>query len=300
MKGNDLAQTAVEKDANSVIERQLTERLSHIEKIADTDTLVYIGPILPDIVSLIKGAVERIDSKRERLSFILETGGGYIESAERIVVIVRQHYNFVQFVIPDSAMSAGTVLAMSGNAIWMDYASMLGPIDPQVQRRGGEQGLIPALGYLEQYDRLIQKAHSGQLSHAEALYLVQNFDPAELYQYEQARELSISLLKEWLVKYKFSGWKKTRTRGKRVTQAMKTRRAGEVAKRLNDTRRWHSHSRGIPMEVIRRDLKLEIEDLGERPDLKSAVFAHHELLMHYMMVRAHNVAIHTRSSYTSF
>jgi hypothetical protein len=97
-------------------------------------------------------------------------------------------------------MSAGTVLVMSGDAIHMDYASVLGPIDPQVQR--GDQ-LVPALGHLEQYQRLIDKSGAGTLTTAELVYLVQNFDAAELYRYEQERELSIALLEEWLVNFKF-------------------------------------------------------------------------------------------------
>jgi len=52
----------------------------------------------------------------------------------------------VDFLIPSHAMSAGTILAMSGDAIHMDYYSVLGPIDPQVENQEGR--LIPALGYL--------------------------------------------------------------------------------------------------------------------------------------------------------
>ena len=39
----------------------------------------------------------------------------------------------------------------------MDYYSVLGPIDPQVNR--GE-GLVPALGYLKKYDELIEKSET--------------------------------------------------------------------------------------------------------------------------------------------
>ncbi len=110
-------------------------------------------------------------------------------------------------------MSAGTVLVMSGDSIYMDYSSALGPIDPQIQRAGGN-ALVPALGYLEQYDRLIKKSANGTLTSAELAYLIDKFDPAELYYYEQARELSIALLKEWLVKYKFKNWTTTQTKEK--------------------------------------------------------------------------------------
>ena len=52
-------------------------------------------------------------------------------SVERTVGIIRQHYFQVDFIIPDKAMSAGTVCALSGDNIYMDYYSQLGPIDPQ-------------------------------------------------------------------------------------------------------------------------------------------------------------------------
>ena len=75
------------------------------------------------------------------------------------------------------------------------------------------------------------------------------FDQAALYQYEQATELSISLLKQWLVNYKFKDWKVTEGRKLPVTHAMKTRRAGDIAIKLNNTEKWHSHGSGISMEV---------------------------------------------------
>ena len=81
-------------------------------------------------------------------------------------------------------MSAGTVLVMSGDAIHMDYYSLLGPIDPQVQRPGAT-GLIPALGYLIQYERLIEKGRQGILTTAEAQILIDCFDQAELYSTRQ-------------------------------------------------------------------------------------------------------------------
>jgi ClpP class serine protease len=48
------------------------------------------------------------------------------------VTVIRKHYKTVNFVVPDYAMSAGTIFCMSGDKIFMDYASALGPIDPQV------------------------------------------------------------------------------------------------------------------------------------------------------------------------
>jgi hypothetical protein len=89
----------------------------------------------------------------------------------------------------------------------MDYYSILGPIDPQIKNRQGV--FVPALGYLDKYNELVQKSAAGGLTPAELTFLVQKFDPAELHRFEQARDHSVDLLKKWLVQYKFKNWTKT-------------------------------------------------------------------------------------------
>lgn len=143
-----------------------------------------------------------------------------------MVEVFRRFYTRVDFVIPDYAYSAGTVFAMSGDAIYMDYYSRLGPIDPQIEGRDNQ--MLPALGYLERYNQLVAKAQAGKISMAEVQLLISGFDQAELYKYEQARELSITLLKEWLVKYKFKNWTETRTRRVPVTTNTKMSKLGHV------------------------------------------------------------------------
>jgi hypothetical protein len=159
--------------------------------------------------------------------------------------------------------------------------------------------MIPALGYLVQYERLIRKSKQGKLSTAELTFLIEKFNPAELYQYEQQRELSISLLKEWLVNYKFRNWQETETRKKPVTNAMRTRRASEIAKLLNNTDEWHSHGRGISMAVLRERLRLRIEDFRENDDLNKSIRAYYSLLTDYMMRRGHSAIVHCKKSYVA-
>ncbi|MDQ7841185.1 MAG: serine dehydrogenasease [bacterium] len=282
---------AAHTSSNKIIEQQLDSRVDALERVLGTDVLAFSGLILARSDDLVREAVETRDNKKTKLVVVLETAGGYIEVAERIANTLRRHYQYVDFIIPNAAMSAGTVLAMSGDAIHMDYYSVLGPIDPQIERPGSP-GFVPALGYLIQFERLVEKSNRGTLTTAELAYLVQRFDPGELYLFEQERELSISLLKEWLVKYKFKNWSITQTQQKSVTPEMKMDRAAEIALRLNNTERWHSHSRGIPMEVLRRDLKLQIEDFGESEPLNKAVREYHKLLTDYMMRIGATWAIH--------
>lgn len=236
--------------ANQLVIHEIRARAEKVEKALRANVLTYMGPIDDAAQAVLKVALESIepDRKRRRLVVCLETGGGLIESAERIANTFRHHYRQVDFVVTTYAMSAGTVLVMSGDNILMDYAATLGPIDPQL-RRGGDQIAVPALGYLRQYEQLIDKSREGTLTQAELAYLLSNFDPGELYRFEQARNLSVELLKEWLVKYKFKNWKVTETNGTKVTLAMKRQRAEEIAVKLNYTAKWGSHSRGISLAV---------------------------------------------------
>jgi hypothetical protein len=195
--------------------------------------------------------------------------------------------------VPNQAMSAGTVLVMSGDEIWMNYFSTLGPIDPQVERRDGREGLIPALGYLAKYKELVEKSRNGTLTSAEAAFFVQNFDAAELFSYEQATKLSVELLKAWLVKYKFKNWKRTKTKRRLVTPKMRKQRALEIGNKLCDTDKWYSHGRGISMQVLKRDLKLRIEDIDEKPEIKTALDNYYELLENYLGTIRAKGALHT-------
>lgn len=288
----------IERDSNSIIENELNERAAALAEVADADVLGYIGPMAKPADDEIKEALETLDRKNSALLVLLETSGGYITVVERIVQILRHHYRRVDFAVPTFAMSAGTVLAMSGDAILMDYASTLGPIDPQVMGKG--QMFVPALGYLAQYDRLVEKSREGTLTTAELTYLVQNFDPAELYRYEQERELSIALLEKWLARYKFKNWRVTDGSGTRVTPTMRIDRAREIATKLNDVTLWHSHERGITMEVLRRDLNLMIDDLGARPELAELIHDYFRLLQDYQVRRAHSFVIHSEGRHVGY
>jgi len=135
------------------------------------------------------------------------------------------------------------------------------------------------------------------LTTAELAYLINRFDPAELYMYEQARELSISLLKEWLVKYKFKNWKRTKTRKLKVTKAMRAKRAEEIGNLLNKIDKWNSHGRGIHMSILRRDLKLVIEDFGKNANLNTCIKDYHKLLLDYRSTVQHPYVVQTREQY---
>jgi hypothetical protein len=283
--------------ANEYIEAEIKNRLCQIEKIASCDVVSIIHPMLAPIDDIIRDQIEDIKCKMSSVMVILETNGGSIETTERIADVLHYHYptGEVSFLIPNFAMSAGTVLVMSGDRILMDYYSVLGPIDPQIRNRNNQ--MVPALGYLEMYNNLIAKSAQGTLTGAELAFLIEKFDPAELHRFEQAKEHSTDLLERWLVKYKFKNWSTTKTSGKTVTHQMKIERAKEIAVKLNDTKKWRSHGRGLSIEVIINDLNLLVEDFGKDPsliELGKCVRGYYRLLQDYMQRRGHPCAVHTR------
>lgn len=291
------------KSANEFIEHQLDQYMQELEDELKSDVLSVNGLLSFGVDDIIRNAIEEKRQRsqdRKQLAVILTTIGGYIEVVRRIVYTLRHNYRIADFIVPNYAFSAGTILVMSGNDIYMDYYSCLGPIDPQVETQSGQR--VPALGYLIQWERLLKKADEGKLTMAEMGLMVNGFDQAELYKYEQERELSIALLEEWLVKYKFKNWKKTETRQIKVTNAMRKKRASTIAKELNKTERWHTHGIGIPMEVLRKDknLKLLILDFGENSRLCGIIKTYNSLLDDYMMKRAHKGVIHTIGSYIPY
>ncbi len=266
-----------------------------LEAALQEDVIVFRGPIAYGVDDLLRDAVEQIPEKRPHIAMVLQTDGGYVEVVERIVKLLRHHYQYVSFIVPNYAFSAGTVLVMSGDVIRMDYYSLLGPIDPQIQLKGR---WIPAIGYLAKYEELIDKSNSGQLTSAELAFLIEKFDPAELFRYDQERELSKTLLIEWLANYKFKDWgPTTETRKLPVTQQLKEQRAEEIAKQLNDPTVWHSHGRGISMQVLTDKLNLKIEDFSKNGQVNDAIRAYDRLLSDYLGVRHHNLVVHTRATY---
>lgn len=260
----EIAVGSCANDTNELVLRELLRRLCTLEEKQSADCLTYIGPIAYGADDDIRDAIEDIPHKREKLLFILQTYGGYTETARRIADVLRHHYKLVDFLVPGYAMSAGTILVMSGDAIHMDYYSVLGPIDPQIECDGK---LVPALGYLARYEKLLRKANRGKVSTAEMRILL-SFDQNLLYAYEQARALSFSLLEEWLVKYKFKDWHITQTRKIPVTLELKKRRAREIARKLCDIRLWNSHGIGINLERLRSVCNLQINDFGQAPELR--------------------------------
>lgn len=120
---------------------QLTQGLVDIGEILASDVVTIISPIVPGLEHRLRQAIEGLQERKNVVTVILDTPGGVVEVVERMVSVLRSVYDEVTVIVPDRAMSAGTILALSADRIMMDHLSCLGPIDPQIERDGK---LVPA------------------------------------------------------------------------------------------------------------------------------------------------------------
>jgi hypothetical protein len=295
----------MKNSVNKRIQEHLNHELDRLEIALSSNVIVYSGPIIDGIENDFLQIIEDLSNDNElsdgtqlsieekKISVILTTEGGSSLAVERYVNILRQFYGEVNFIVPNHAFSAGTIFCMSGDNIYMDFFSVLGPIDPQVKNKEGR--FVPALGYLDKINELLLKASNNTLTSAEFIIL-KEFDLAELRAYEQARDLSIDLLKKWLVKYKFKNWEfhSTTRKDEPVTEQDKILRAEEIATKLTDNNLWKSHGRPINIETLERELKLKIIDYSQDTNLRSIIRAYYTLSADYIRKNEIGIFIHTK------
>lgn len=267
---------------DSSIAELINKQAAVLEEALASDVIFYHGSIYPQYFRHFRNFVEEVRRESKRadgaVSIVLRTGGGSAETTERMVGVLRQHYQQVFFVVPDVAMSAGTIFCMAGDKIYMDYASSLGPIDPQVPTPDTGD-YVPALGYL---DKVAEITNKGALTPADVI-LLKSIDLAKLALFEQGRDLSVDLLKKWLVDYKFKDWTKHRTTnpGSDVTAQEKADRAEEIARELANHKRWRSHGRNLDIVKL-QELRIEIDDYSTDTALTAAIRGYNDPLTGYV------------------
>jgi len=270
---------------NNTIVKILTEKLIELEKITKWDIISYTWPISQQIKKDFKSFIENLkyDSKNNKISVILSTNWWTVEWAEDLVNILRKNYEIVDFIVPDYAMSAWTILCMSWNDIYMDYSSALWPIDPQIPDEKNSV-FIPASWYLDRINELINKEKKWEQLTTSELNIVIGSDVWKLKFIEQAKNLTVTLLKDWLVKYKFKDrhiheWTYSQEKKwKPVTNEEKHKRAKEIAELLWDVSTWHTHWRTIDINKLRNILKLKIKDFSENSELNLVLKEYYDIL----------------------
>lgn len=189
-----------------------------IETLRGRPLLVYstkfLDPMPPGVpnqidLSDVDGFTDLVNAVGNSASVdvLLHSPGGRPDATERIVGILRQKFQEVNFLIPHSAYSAATMLALSGNTIVLHPSATLGPIDPQVgvPTKEGLQRFVPARSIINGFNkarRVIKKEGAEALPAYLPLIERYSLDLFELCL--DSEKLSKKLVSSWLANYMFA------------------------------------------------------------------------------------------------
>jgi hypothetical protein len=190
------------------------------------------------------------------LDLLLHTPGGDVDQAERIVLLCRKRVGGGSFrvVVPDSAKSAGTLIAIAADTIVMGEPSELGPIDPQVTitTARGEPMVRPAQSFLDGLESIV--AGAGDELSAAYFPLLDKLDPALIDFCRKALKRSEQFAEKFLTKHMLSD---------------DPAKAKEVAQALNNVEEHLSH--GAVIDADRAlEMGLKIELLAHNDDIWQA------------------------------
>ena len=119
--------------------------------------------------------------------------GGLALAAEKIVKVCRTYSgDDFEVLVPKAAKSAATMIAMGARRILMEPTAELGPIDPQVPRKIGDQlTLMPAHAIITSYEQHIREAVAlGPDGRVEPLLrMLETYDASEIEFLRKLRDL---------------------------------------------------------------------------------------------------------------
>lgn len=216
---------------------------------------------------IFRDMLQRVENT-EAIDVYIETPGGNGVTAEQIAKFLHAKFEKVNYVVSGEAKSAGTILAMSGNEIYMTETGSLGPIDAQVSIG---RTVVSAYDYMEWIDgKMAEAKENGKLNPVDATMIAQ-ITPGEIQLVNHALEFAKDLVKQWLYQYKFADWKTTETHQEIVTDDKKRKRAEKVATELANHSRWRTHGRSLSINDL-ESIGIKVVDLEKDKEISEIVY----------------------------
>lgn len=193
------------------------------------------------------------------LDLILHTPGGEVAATESIIDYLKSKFTDIRVIIPQLAMSGGTMIACSANIIIMGKQSSLGPVDPQING-------IPAHGVKEEFETAHKEIKADQSKLAVWQFVLSKYNPAFLGECIKAVKWSETLLVDNLLD--------------RMLQSdpNKTNTAETIKNELCNHSLSLSHSRHLSYQKC-KDIGLVVNALEDDQKLQDLVLSIHHATM---------------------
>lgn len=194
------------------------------------------------------------------VDLILHTPGGETAATESLVHYLRAMFGKdMRAIVPQLAMSGGTMIACACNEIVMGRQSSLGPVDPHFSG-------IPAHGVVEEFNRAKREIRDDSSTIPIWQPIIAKYHPTFIGECEKAIAWSNEMTKDWLRTGMFDGEKAP---GEKINR---------ILKELGDHALTKSHSRHLPIERC-RDMGLKVSELEANPELQDTVLSLHHACM---------------------
>ena len=195
------------------------------------------------------------------LDLIIHTPGGESAATESLIDYLRSIFGTdIRSIIPQLAMSAGTMIACASKEIIMGKHSSLGPIDPQLKG-------IPAHGIVEEFTRAYNEIRNDQAKIPIWQPILAKYPPAFIGECEKAILWSNEIVSECLKNIMFKDERETE------------HKIEDILNKLGDHALTKSHARHLSAEKC-KDMGLKIIDLDSDQELQEAVLSVHHACIH--------------------
>ncbi len=194
------------------------------------------------------------------LDLLLHTPGGDAAATESLVDYLRSMFGMdIRAIVPQIAMSGGTMIACACKEIVMGKQSSLGPIDPQFAG-------IPAHGVVEEFNRAKREVREDNSTIPIWQPIIAKYNPAFIGECEKALAWSNEMTREWLLNGMFS------------EDSDRDEKIAKILEELGDHALTKSHARHLSIERC-RDMGLKVVDLETDDELQDAVLSLHHACM---------------------
>jgi len=198
---------------------------------------------------------------KKGVDFILHTPGGEINATEAIVNYIRSMCgNDYRVIVPQIAMSAGTMIACSAKEIIMGKQSSVGPIDPQING-------LAAQALIEEFNHAADAMKNDPATQMAWSHVLSKYHPTLITSCKHAIAMSQDIVGNWLASNMFSG------------DSNPDKKSEEVVKYLSEHSERKSHGRHIGIKEC-QDIGLAAVELETNQELQDAVLTLHHTYMH--------------------
>lgn len=195
------------------------------------------------------------------LDLILHTPGGESAATESLVDYLRQMFGInIRAIVPQLAMSAGTMIACACSELVMGKQSNLGPIDPQFNG-------IPANGVLDEFKEAVRQIKADPATTPLWREIIGKYHPSFLGICKNAVRWSETIVTDWLKTGMFCGDPEAEEKARAIVRG------------LSDTNETFNHARHIPVSTL-ESLDMNVKRLEDDDKLQDLVLTVHHAFMH--------------------